>query len=80
MKWIAALLMIVNIAIYLSVGGRSVTLETETHSGKPDVNKEGMLLLIHGEVTDTDIDVFDREKVFIDRFFYRQKCLVRRMV
>lgn len=27
----------------------------------------GLPLLVHGEVTDTDIDVFDREKVFIDR-------------
>ncbi|GAB5482348.1 MAG: dihydroorotase [Parasphingorhabdus sp.] len=27
----------------------------------------GMLLLIHGEVTDADVDVFDREAVFIDR-------------
>jgi dihydroorotase len=27
-----------------------------------------MLLLIHGEVTDVDIDIFDREKVFIDRY------------
>ena len=27
----------------------------------------GMPLLIHGEVTDTDIDLFDREAVFIDR-------------
>ena len=27
----------------------------------------GLPLLIHGEVTDTDIDIFDREKVFIDR-------------
>ena len=27
----------------------------------------GMLLLIHGEVTDSDIDIFDREKAFIDR-------------
>lgn len=27
----------------------------------------GMLLLVHGEVTDTDIDIFDREKVFLDR-------------
>ncbi|WP_277188113.1 dihydroorotase [Caballeronia sp. BR00000012568055] len=27
----------------------------------------GMPLLIHGEVTDGDIDLFDREKVFIDR-------------
>jgi dihydroorotase len=27
----------------------------------------GMPLLVHGEVTDTDVDVFDREAVFIDR-------------
>ncbi|MDN4502200.1 dihydroorotase [Alteromonadaceae bacterium BrNp21-10] len=26
----------------------------------------GMLLLIHGEVTDSHVDIFDREKVFID--------------
>lgn len=29
--------------------------------------EEGLLLLVHGEVTSHDIDVFDREKVFIDR-------------
>ena len=29
----------------------------------------GMPLLIHGEVTDRDVDVFDREAVFIDRSF-----------
>ena len=27
----------------------------------------GMPLLIHGEVTDADVDIFDREKVFIER-------------
>jgi len=27
----------------------------------------GMPLLVHGEVTDSQIDIFDREKVFIDR-------------
>ena len=27
----------------------------------------GMLLLVHGEVTDSAIDIFDREAVFIDR-------------
>ena len=31
----------------------------------------GMPLLIHGEVTDPAIDIFDREKVFIDRIFAR---------
>ncbi len=28
---------------------------------------EGLALLVHGEVTDPDIDLFDREAVFIDR-------------
>jgi len=31
----------------------------------------GMPLLVHGEVTDPDVDVFDREKVFIDRTLSR---------
>ena len=29
--------------------------------------EEGMLLLIHGEITDSEVDIFDREKGFIDR-------------
>lgn len=33
-----------------------------------EMAKQGMLLLIHGEVTDSDIDIFDREKIFIDRY------------
>jgi len=28
---------------------------------------EGLPLLVHGEVTDTDVDIFDREEVFIER-------------
>lgn len=31
------------------------------------MQKIGMPLLVHGEVTSADIDVFDREKVFIDK-------------
>lgn len=31
------------------------------------MQKRGVPLLVHGEVTDSDIDVFDREAVFIDR-------------
>ena len=31
------------------------------------MEREGMLLLVHGEVTSADIDLFDREAVFIDR-------------
>ena len=29
--------------------------------------EHGLLLLVHGEVTDFDVDFFDREKVFIER-------------
>jgi len=31
------------------------------------MQREGMLLLVHGEVTDPAVDVFDREAVFIDK-------------
>ena len=31
------------------------------------LQKHNMPLLVHGEVTDADIDIFDREKVFIDK-------------
>jgi dihydroorotase len=31
------------------------------------MEKIGMVLCVHGEVTDADVDVFDREAVFIDR-------------
>jgi dihydroorotase len=36
-------------------------------SALAEMEKQGMPLLIHGEVTDADVDVFDREKVFIER-------------
>ena len=32
-----------------------------------EMQKVGLPLLIHGEVTDPQVDVFDREKIFIDR-------------
>lgn len=31
------------------------------------MQQQGLRFLLHGEVTDSDIDIFDREKVFIDR-------------
>src|SRR6478752_7351721 len=31
------------------------------------MEKIGMVLCVHGEVTDPDVDVFDREAVFLDR-------------
>ncbi len=32
-----------------------------------EMQKAGLPLLIHGEVTDSTVDIFDREKVFIDK-------------
>ena len=37
------------------------------HATLEAMQREGLLLLVHGEVTDADIDIFDREAVFIDR-------------
>ena len=34
------------------------------------MQREGMLLLVHGEVTDPAVDVFDREAVFIERLLH----------
>ncbi|WP_144391439.1 dihydroorotase [Pleionea sediminis] len=33
-----------------------------------EMHEQGMLLLVHGEVTESHVDIFDREKEFIDRF------------
>lgn len=35
-------------------------------SALEEMQKSGLPLLVHGEVTDPEIDVFDREKIFID--------------
>ena len=35
------------------------------------MEKIGMVLCVHGEVTDPDVDIFDREVVFIDRVLTR---------
>jgi len=41
------------------------------------MQKSGMLLLVHGEVTSQDVDLFDREAVFIDTqlFLNSKLCL-----
>ncbi len=44
-----------------------VTDIRKTHATLGAMQREGLLLLVHGEVTDPDIDVFDREAVFIER-------------
>lgn len=44
---------------------------TDLHKAYPAIaamEEHGVPLLLHGEVTDSDIDIFDREAVFIDRY------------
>ena len=43
-----------------------VTDLRKTYQTLEAMQKEGLLLLVHGEVTSPDIDLFDREAVFID--------------
>ncbi|MDR2876317.1 MAG: dihydroorotase [Methylobacillus sp.] len=38
------------------------------------MEKHGLPLLVHAEVTDADVDVFDREKVFIERHMIPLTC------
>jgi len=44
-----------------------VTDLRKTHATLEAMQREGLLLLVHGEVTDPAIDLFDREAVFIDQ-------------
>ncbi|MBI3045179.1 MAG: dihydroorotase [Betaproteobacteria bacterium] len=44
-----------------------VTDIARCHPALEAMEKHGVPLLVHGEVTDPEVDVFDREKVFIDR-------------
>ncbi len=44
-----------------------VTDIRKTYATLEAMQKHGMLLLLHGEVTDNAVDLFDREAVFIDR-------------
>jgi dihydroorotase len=44
-----------------------VTDIRKTYRTLEAMQEEGLLLLVHGEVTSPDIDLFDREAVFIDR-------------
>jgi dihydroorotase len=55
-------------------GGRDDQLRRRRHRPAQDLPKtleamqrEGIKLLVHGEVTSPDIDLFDREAVFIDQ-------------
>jgi dihydroorotase len=44
-----------------------VTAVENTYPALEAMQETGMPLLVHGEVTDPDVDIFDREAVFIDR-------------
>ncbi len=44
-----------------------VTDIRKTYRTLEAMQREGLLLLLHGEVTDPEVDIFDREAVFIDR-------------
>lgn len=44
-----------------------VTNIARVYPALEEMQRLGVPLLVHGEVTDAEIDVFDREKVFIDR-------------
>ncbi|UXH77332.1 dihydroorotase [Roseateles amylovorans] len=44
-----------------------VTDIRKTYATLEAMQKAGLLLLVHGEVTDPEVDVFDREAVFVDR-------------
>ncbi len=44
-----------------------VTDLRNTYAALEEMQRCGMPLLVHGEVTNADIDIFDREAVFIDR-------------
>jgi len=47
--------------------GNGVTNITNIYPALEAMQKEEMPLLVHGEVTDPEVDVFDRESVFIEK-------------
>jgi len=48
-----------------------VTDLARAHAAIAAMEKHGLPLLVHGEVTDPDVDIFDRERMFIDRELVR---------
>ncbi|HEX8666883.1 MAG TPA: dihydroorotase [Allosphingosinicella sp.] len=64
--WVAAKLYPANATTNSAHG---VTAIRNIYPALEEMQRIGMPLLIHGEVTDPDVDVFDREKAFIDRTF-----------
>lgn len=64
--WVAAKLYPAHATTNSAFG---VTDVRNIHPALEAMQRIGMPLLIHGEVTDPDVDIFDREKAFIDRIF-----------
>jgi dihydroorotase len=62
--WVAAKLYPANATTNSALG---VTDVKNIHPVLERMQDIGMVLCIHGEVTDADIDIFDREAVFIDK-------------
>ena len=62
--WIAAKLYPANATTNSAFG---VTDVRNIYPALERMQRVGMILCVHGEVTDPDVDVFDREAVFIDR-------------
>jgi dihydroorotase len=62
--WIAAKLYPANATTNSAFG---VTDIRNIHPALERMQRIGMVLCVHGEVTDPDVDVFDREAVFIER-------------
>jgi dihydroorotase len=44
-----------------------VTALRRAYPALAEMERVGMILSVHGEVTDVDVDVFDRERVFVER-------------
>jgi dihydroorotase len=44
-----------------------VTAVTRAYPALAAMEREGVVLAIHGEVTDANVDLFDRERVFVER-------------
>ena len=66
--WVAAKLYPANATTNSASG---VTDIANIYPALERMQRIGMTLCIHGEVTDPDVDVFDREAVFIDRVLAR---------
>jgi dihydroorotase len=62
--WVAAKLYPANATTNSAFG---VTNVRNIYPVLERMQRQGMVLCIHGEVTDPDVDVFDREAVFIER-------------